>query len=111
MRDTEPDDYVRDFVVEVLRTGLTLTDVVGELVESLPDDAYPGESNTEVVLEMLIGTLRPVTDAAGETSVRSAVALLAAARDRTFADLERAAELARRRYERGDRHRAPNRPP
>jgi hypothetical protein len=107
MGDVETSDYGRDFVTEVLRTGLMLTDLVSDLIENLPEDAYPGESTAEVVIEMLIGTLRPVTDAAGEGSVRSAIALLTAAQDRAFADMERAAELARRRERAARRGRRP----
>ena len=64
------EDYVRDFVEEILRTGLLLVDLVAGLIESLPDDAYPGESNAEVVLDMMTGTIRPAAEAAGETLVR-----------------------------------------
>ncbi len=41
------------------------------------------------MLEMLIGSVRPVADAAGKESVRSAVALIAATSDRTLTDLRR----------------------
>ncbi|HWF52567.1 MAG TPA: hypothetical protein VG294_18135 [Solirubrobacteraceae bacterium] len=108
MRDAETSDYGRDFVTEILRTGLMFTDMVSELIENLPEDACPGESTTEVVIEMLIGTLRPVTDAAGEDSVRGAVALLSAARGRALADLRRAGELAWRRQCEGRRVRRPS---
>jgi hypothetical protein len=107
MRDAQASDYGRDFVTEVLRTGLMLTDLVSELIDGLPEDAYPGESNAEVVIEMLIGTLRPVTDAAGEGSMRSAIALLTAAQDRVRADMERVAELALRRERAARRGRRP----
>jgi hypothetical protein len=90
-------DYARDFVEEILRTGLMLSNLLVDLIEDLPDDAYPGERPADVVLEMLIGTIRPVAKAAGEPSVRSATALLAASSDRTLADLRAALELARRR--------------
>jgi hypothetical protein len=97
MRPAGTGDYVRDFVEEILRTALMLGELVEDLVESMPEDAFPGESNGKVVLEMLIGSIRPVADAAGEQSVRIAVGLLAASRARTIADLRRAAELAERR--------------
>jgi hypothetical protein len=51
------------------------------------------------VLEMLIGTIRPVADVAGERSVRSAAALLASSRARTLSDLRRASELPGRRVQ------------
>ncbi|HWF75226.1 MAG TPA: hypothetical protein VG186_17905 [Solirubrobacteraceae bacterium] len=97
MREAQTSDYGRDFVTEVLRTGLMLTDLVTDLIEGMPEDAYPGESCAAVVIEMLIGSLRPVLDAAGEESVRSAIALLTAAQDRTLADMRRAVELSARR--------------
>jgi hypothetical protein len=90
------DDYVRDFVEEVLRTGIMLIDVVGDLIEEMPEDAFPGESNAEVVVDMLVGTVRPVADAAGREPVRSAIALITGSRDRLLTDLERALEIATR---------------
>jgi hypothetical protein len=105
MRPTQPDDYARDFVEELLRTGITLSGLLADLIDSLPEDAYPGESNAEVVLEMLIGTIRPVAEVAGEKAVRSASALLASSSARTLRDLERAAELAGRREPEARRNR------
>ena len=102
MRQPGTGDYVRDFLEEVLRTGSMLMELLDEVIESLPDDAYPGESIVDVVFQVLTATIRPAAEAAGEPSVRSAVALLADSRSRAFADLERAGELARRR-ERGRR--------
>jgi hypothetical protein len=93
MRRPPSDDYVRDFVEELLRTGLVLVDLAAELIETLPDDAYPGESSAEVVLDMMTGTIRPAAEAAGETLVRAATALLDASGTRTLDDLERAVEL------------------
>ncbi|MGI8429299.1 MAG: hypothetical protein ACR2OB_08340 [Solirubrobacteraceae bacterium] len=89
-------DYVRDFVEELLRTGIMLSELLQNLCKSLPADAYPGESNAEVVFEMLVGTISPAVGAAGTESVLSATALLADSRARTLADLRRAAELANR---------------
>ena len=98
--DQRTGDEVRDFLEEVLRTGSMLMELLDEVIESLPDDAYPGESIVDVMFEMLTGTRRPAAETAGERSVRSAVALLAAGGWRALADLKRAGELARRR-ERG----------
>jgi hypothetical protein len=104
MHAIEPGDYGRDFVMEVLRTGIMLTDLVANLIEAMPEDAYPEESSAEVVVDMLVGTLRPVTEAAGDRSVRSAIALLTAVQDRTGVDLKRTLALAERleREERGE---------
>ena len=74
-----------------------LTDVLGDLLESLPDDAYPGEDQGEVLIQMLVGTVTPAVHAAGPDTVRRATALLGAVRDRFVADLEAARDLAARR--------------
>jgi hypothetical protein len=89
-------DYVRDCVEEVLRTGFLLIVLDDNLVDNLPENAFPGERNAEVMLEMLIGTIRAAVGGC-EKSVRSAVALFAACKTRTLTDRERNAGLARRR--------------
>jgi hypothetical protein len=91
---TITDDDVRTFVEEVLRTGLMLTDLLAGLIESLPEDAFPGEDGGEVLLEMLVGTLTPVAEAAGARTVRQTTALLGAVCDRTIADLRATLERA-----------------
>jgi hypothetical protein len=88
-------DECRFFVEEVLRTGLMLADVLGALLEDLPDDAFPGEDPAEVLLEMLAGTFRPAAKAAGARAVREAAGLLGALGDRALADLRAAADAAR----------------
>lgn len=92
-----PKDFVWEFVMEILRTGLGLMHVAGDLIEALPEDAYPGESVSEVVIDMMVGTITPVAWAAGEPTVREFIQLLAASRERIIAHLEEAAELARER--------------
>jgi hypothetical protein len=87
----------REFVEEMLRTGLAITDLASSLVEILPDDAYPGEEPAEVIVQMLSGSLQPAVEAAGPEAVRQAMALLGAAYDRAVADLQTAAALSRRR--------------
>jgi hypothetical protein len=89
------DRNVREFVEQVLRTGLMLTDVLGRLLDDLPQDAFPGESTGEVLLEMLTGTVRPVAEAAGPDTLEHCTALLGAAADRVAADLQAALERAR----------------
>jgi hypothetical protein len=88
------DDCAQEFVEQVLRTGLMLTGVAADLIEALPDEAYPGEDSANVIIEMLVGTIRPAVEAAGEQLVRSCIALLAASGERALADLRLAAELA-----------------
>ena len=92
---THPTDDASLFVEEALRTGLMLADLLGALLEALPDDAFPGEEPAEVLLEMLTGTFRPAADAAGTRAVREATALLGALGDRALTDLRAAADAAR----------------
>lgn len=88
---------VRAFIEEAMRTGVMLADVLGSILENLPEDAFPGEDPVEVLLEMVVGSVRPAADAAGGQTVRAATALLGAVSDRTLNDLRAAAALARRR--------------
>ena len=92
--DTESKDDVRSLVEEVLRAGLMFTDVLGEILEDLPEDAFPGEDTGAVLIEMLTGSMRPVAEAAGSASVRQTTALLGAMGDRFVADLLAARDLS-----------------
>jgi hypothetical protein len=87
--------YVRAFVEEVLRTGIALGDLIGDLIDALPDDAYPGENKAHVLLEMVAGSVQPVLAAAGEETVEEAMALVGALYDKTMMDLQLAVERAR----------------
>ena len=93
MQPVPPPD-VRELVEAILRTGLMLGHVFGDLLDELPDDAFAGEDAGEVLLDMFTGTIAPVADAAGRRAVRQATALLGAVADRTITDLQAAAELA-----------------
>jgi hypothetical protein len=94
---TDTEDYVRSFVEELLRTGIMLSGLLADLLEGLPEDAFPGEASEHVLLEMVTGTIRPAADVAGEIPVRSAAALIASSRARVLGDLRRALESASRR--------------
>lgn len=85
----------RELIEELLRTGLTFVDVLSSLIEDLPEEAFPGEDNAAVVLEMLIGTCRPAIDAVGESDARATTVLIGAIRERMLDDLRDAAALAR----------------
>ena len=87
---------VRAFVEEALRVGVMWMDLVSGLVDDLPEGSFPGEKSTDVLIEMLAGTIRPAADAAGARTLRQATALLGAASDRTLADLRAAAARALR---------------
>src|SRR3954470_6801527 len=55
----------RRLVEEIVPTGLMITGVLQDLLAELPEDAFPGESDVEVLFEMLAGTIEPATAAAG----------------------------------------------
>ena len=87
----------RAMVLEVLRTAMALEDVMSSLLEDLPEGAFPGEDNGQILLEMVVGSVHPAARAAGERDCRVATALVGAIRERVLADLRTAAELARER--------------
>ncbi len=89
----EPED-VRALTEQALRTGMMLSRLVGDLLDELPEDAFAGEDQVEVLFEMLIGTIAPVAAAAGSEQVRATTALLGAMSDRVLADLHAAMRLA-----------------
>lgn len=91
---TSPGSAETEFVTELLRTGITLADLCGNLLDSLPDDAYPNENTADVLIEMIVGSARPATNAAGGDAVVAATALIAATMDRVMEDLRTAADLA-----------------
>lgn len=84
-------------VLEVLRTAMALEDVMASLLEDLPEGAFPGEDNGQILLEMVVGSVHSAARAAGERDCRVATALVGAIRERVLADLRTAAELARER--------------
>ena len=89
----DPDD-VRALTEQALRTGMMLSRLVGDLLDELPEEAFAGEDQVEVLFEMLIGTIAPVAAAAGVDEVRATTALLGAMSDRVLADLRAAVRLA-----------------
>jgi hypothetical protein len=95
-RPTQPplDDSVREFVEQLLRTGRMLTGVLDSLLEDIPEDAFPGESLREVLVDMMSGTVRPAAQAAGAGTLAHCTALLGAVADRTVADLRAALDRA-----------------
>lgn len=87
-------ELARELVEELARTGLVLADTLGSLIESLPENAFPGEQSAEVLLEMAAGTCAPVVRAAGAALCRDALGLVVALRERFIADLRAAADAA-----------------
>jgi hypothetical protein len=91
---TEPS---RELVEEIARAGLLITGVLEDLLDGLPEDAFPGENEVEVLLEMMAGTIRPAVAAAGDEIVHEVLALLGALTDRILSDLQAAIGAARAR--------------
>ena len=91
-----PYEDVRALTETLLRTGIMLSDLLGNLLEDLPEDAFPGEEHAEVLIEMLTGTITPAAGAAGARSVQGTIALLEAVGERVLSDMRAAADLARR---------------
>ncbi|HZE04457.1 MAG TPA: hypothetical protein VE127_04485 [Solirubrobacteraceae bacterium] len=90
------DDDIDGFVVELLRTGVMLSELAADLIESLPSDAYPGEEPGHVILEMMCGTIRTTLASADPRDVRRATELIAQAAQRTIEHLRLAQALSRR---------------
>lgn len=88
-------DPARELIEELLRTGLVLTDLLASLLEEIPEDAFPGEDQGAVLMEMVVGSCSPALDAAGERECRTATALIGAIEDRVLDDLRKAAEIAK----------------
>jgi len=49
----------RDLVEEVLKTALAVEEIMGALLEDIPEGALPGGDNANALLEMMIGTVVP----------------------------------------------------
>jgi hypothetical protein len=92
-----PTDAAQALVEELLRTAFSLQDIMGSFLEEMPENAFPGEDNAAVLLEMVVGSCRPATEAAGESACWAATALIGSMRDRVIDDLRAALELARQR--------------
>jgi hypothetical protein len=96
MDSSSEDDHIRWFVLELLRTGCVLTDLVADLIEALPAGAYPGEEPASVVIEMLCGTIATALVSADPGDVRRATELIYVAATRTREHLRLACDLSRR---------------
>jgi hypothetical protein len=93
---TDGADAAQALIEELLRTAFSLGGAFVSLLEDLPEDAFAGEDQAAVLIEMLAGSSRPAIDAAGEADCRVATALIGAVRDRVLDDLRTAARLARK---------------
>ncbi len=101
MGSTEAMDSVASFAEELLRTGLMLSELMSNIVEALPADAYPGEEPGAVVIEMVTGTIRTALAAVDKRDLEHATELIAASRDRVLEHLNLALALSRRIHKGG----------
>jgi hypothetical protein len=85
----------RELVEEVLLTAIAIEEVIRSTLAELPEGAIPEDEAAEVLLEMVVGSIRPATRAAGPTELRTATALVAAIRERVLADIHTAADRTR----------------
>jgi len=83
-----------EFVEELLRTGLALLDLLGSLAEDLPEDAFPGEDNAQVLIEMVAGSCAPALHAIDGADCRSGTRLIRTVWEQVMVDLRAAAALA-----------------
>jgi hypothetical protein len=94
-RSHELHELTDELVSEVIRAAVTLEELFSGFLPDIPDDAFPGEDKAQVLFEMVLGSVEPATDAAGERDCRVAIALIGSIRERIIDDLHTAAELAR----------------
>ena len=92
----QPEDDLDRFVTELLRTGFMLCELGSDLVEILPEDAYPGEEPGAVIVEMMCGTIRTALASADQRDVRRATELIVQAAERTVEHLRLASKLSAR---------------
>jgi hypothetical protein len=96
--------HISEFVLKLVGTGIWLSELAADLVEALPDDAYPGEAPGAVILEMLCGTAATVLGSMDSREIERATQLIELARDRTVEHLQLTLEMSRR-MNRGDARR------
>jgi hypothetical protein len=106
MGSANTQDAIDGFVLELLRTGDMLVGLAGDLVETLPAEAYPGEKPAAVVIEMITGSIRTALVEADHRDVQRAVELMREAADRVIEHLGLALALRRRMEGAGGTRRA-----
>ena len=91
-------EHIDRFVHKLLGTGMMLSELASDLIDALPDDAYPGEEHGAVVLEMLCGTIATALESVDPRDVRCATQLIDLAGERTLEHLRLASEMSRRMH-------------
>lgn len=94
--------HISEFALKLIGTGIWLSELAADLVEAIPDDAYPGENPGAVVLEMLCGTIATVLRSVDPSDVESATGVIELARERTVEHLHLTLEMSRRMHGGGD---------
>ncbi len=89
--------HATDFVHTFLRCGMTLHELLADLVEACPADAFAGEDPGAVIIDMACGSVQTrLRRIPGEEFAR-ATELMELAIDAVLADLRCAIEVAGRR--------------
>ncbi|MFZ0971849.1 MAG: hypothetical protein WAN22_06460 [Solirubrobacteraceae bacterium] len=91
-------EHIDQFVHKLLGTGMMLSELASDLIDALPDDAYPGENPGAVVLEMLCGTIATALGSVDPSDVQRATQLIDLAGERTLEHLRLASEMSRRMH-------------
>jgi hypothetical protein len=86
MRHSSTDDYVREFVEELVGAAITLGAPLSELIEGMPQDEHPGEDIRDVVVDIVIEAVTPLVRAWGERDALCAASLVGCAVHRTLTD-------------------------
>jgi len=90
--------HIDRFVLELLGAGSMLSELVSNLADALPADAYPGEEPVAVVLEMLCGTIETALASVDPRDVWRAAELIDLARARVLEHLRLARDLSSRMH-------------
>src|SRR6266567_2853932 len=89
---------IHEFVFALLRTGAMICELVDNLVDALPDDAYPGEEKGGVVVEMVRGTIAMALRSLDEADVQRCREVIELASDGLIEHLRVACELSARMH-------------
>jgi hypothetical protein len=96
MVPSSADNPVARFALTLVDAGSMLGRLVSDLAEGLPEDAYPGEDPTAVVVEMMCGTIATALEGADPQDVKRTTELIELARERVLEHLQLAAKLSAR---------------